>query len=60
VIGILTPEQLITKIHPHDLPFPYSRPDHKHFYEDTILDIHDKLFSKSVIEKIFSLFVNSF
>jgi len=48
VIGIVTPDQLITKIHPQELPFSYSRPDHKNFYEDLILNIHEKYFNDYV------------
>ena len=56
VIGVITPEQLITNRPLHQLPFPYQKSDHKNYYKDISLNIHDLYFSSSVI--LFPIFEN--
>jgi len=46
IIGIITPEQLITNLQYGELPFPYSKGDHANYYKDLSLNIHDVYFNE--------------
>ncbi len=48
IIGIITPDELITDRRYEELPFAYSKADHKPYYKDLTENIHDTYFNEYV------------
>lgn len=46
LVGIVTPNELITNWPYYELPFPYKKSEHKEYYTNLVANVHDQYFKE--------------